>query len=445
MRTYQRHFARGAVFGLILAMAVMGFIACNDASPTTPHLSAPSPADPPSSPVAPVAVPDGPSAGPLEQCGLRAKPATFSGSMTGTTITAFIGADYSGPGEVIVYLWDPELNAGDQYGAFPANEAFNFDVPAVKPYDFRVAVEVDLDGDGKADAGCQDDRHRLKVAPTSTPRTPPPSCETYELALTVDDTTVVATLRDRKENVVADKSFPRLQQDYTSSICVGDFGGEQAGLAEACCFPVEIPRLVPLCERDPGNEACAPTCEFGSATWDGQIWTCPSCEEVNPPSYSSTTNRKFHSSTSYWQMQQGSENARENACENRGGQWLDDHNIPGDGNDCLVGGVSQFRNGLEEFFNRCDDVCKFHGTDPPGNPGNDMGLYDPPGVVGSGIDISAVVTFHNAGGSASLVCGGVEKDRESIEVECGHRGELSLHYEHPTAHTDSECEVVVTQ
>ena len=68
---------------------------------------------------------------------------------------------------------------------------------------------------------------------------------------------------------------------------------------------------------------------------------------------------------SYWRMNQGgnNDNPRKNACENRGGVWLNDFNIPGDNTETLQ-----------------PDVCKF-SPNPPGNPGNDITLYDPPGLV----------------------------------------------------------------
>jgi hypothetical protein len=67
--------------------------------------------------------------------------------------------------------------------------------------------------------------------------------------------------------------------------------------------------------------------------------------------------------TSYWRMKQGGDTARQNACVNRGGVWLNDFDIPGDN----VSGVRP-------------DVCKFQ-PNPPGNPGNDIELYSPPGLV----------------------------------------------------------------
>jgi hypothetical protein len=64
-------------------------------------------------------------------------------------------------------------------------------------------------------------------------------------------------------------------------------------------------------------------------------------------------------------MKQGNDTARRNACQNRGGEWLNDFNIPGDGS-----GQQQ------------PNVCFFDKQSaPPGSPGNDMKLYDPPGLV----------------------------------------------------------------
>jgi len=80
--------------------------------------------------------------------------------------------------------------------------------------------------------------------------------------------------------------------------------------------------------------------------------------------------------TSYWKMNQGNDNARRNACENRGGEWLDDFNIPNDG----TGSTRP-------------DVCRFVSANPPGAPGNDMTLYNPPGVTSRVVQAGTPTTF----------------------------------------------------
>ncbi len=71
---------------------------------------------------------------------------------------------------------------------------------------------------------------------------------------------------------------------------------------------------------------------------------------------------------SYWRMRQGNTNAKRNACENHGGVWLGDYNIPGD----------------FLFFER-DDVCRITGTSNNAHTvtptGNASDLYAPPGFV----------------------------------------------------------------
>lgn len=59
--------------------------------------------------------------------------------------------------------------------------------------------------------------------------------------------------------------------------------------------------------------------------------------------------------TQLWQMNQGNDNARENACTNRGGQWLND---------------------LDNFH----DACRF-SPNPPGNPGEDMTLLQTTQII----------------------------------------------------------------
>lgn len=167
----------GLALACVALVAVL-FQACSggdESGPTSPTFTTtPSPVDnstpTPVSPVSPTTTGD--SVRGREACGLDLKANTFRAKMDASNnITAFIGADYTGPGDLIVYLWDPEVNQGKQYGPFPINKEFVFHVSEKREYDFRVAGEVDLDGDGKADNNCQDDRYRLKVVP------PPPVCE----------------------------------------------------------------------------------------------------------------------------------------------------------------------------------------------------------------------------------------------------------------------------
>ncbi len=108
-----------------------------------------------------------------EACGLDLKVSSFRAKMDAeNNITAFVAANYNGDGDLIIYLWDPEVNVGKQYGPFPADKEFTFHVTERRDYDFRVAGEVDTDGDGKADDNCQDDRYRLKVSPPRIPDDP---------------------------------------------------------------------------------------------------------------------------------------------------------------------------------------------------------------------------------------------------------------------------------
>jgi hypothetical protein len=81
------------------------------------------------------------------------------------------------------------------------------------------------------------------------------------------------------------------------------------------------------------------------------------CDELSEPrTFEGSANKtvtEHPGSTTYnyyFRMNQGNDNARENACENRGGDWLNFIFWPVISN----------------------DVCRFEGSDPPGNPGNDM-------------------------------------------------------------------------
>lgn len=122
-----------------------------------------------------------------------------------------------------------------------------------------------------------------------------------------------------------------------------------------------------------------PTCHVNNEASLGftssQSTKTPNC--VCPVGYTTDYNRELHRwecneikcYVSYWRMNQGNDNARENACENRGGVWLNTYDI------CTTCG-----DGIQE------DVCKFE-PNPPGNPGNDLTLYDPPGLVETSCDV----------------------------------------------------------
>ena len=71
------------------------------------------------------------------------------------------------------------------------------------------------------------------------------------------------------------------------------------------------------------------TCATASAVVQAKPQTC---DDLNPK-YSEYTGYgevvPYSNGPTYWKMNQGNDNARKNACEDRGGTWLDDYNVPG--------------------------------------------------------------------------------------------------------------------
>lgn len=168
------------VFLCWLMLVLMPIFGCGDkgsaTSPSTPFGTGfSSQGDSPSAPTSPPttsnpeAAPPAPTTG-REACGLAVKPAGSSLTMDKQGyIKGHIAVDYDGPGTVWIYLWDPDVNAGTKYGAFPANAPFEFQPGEVKPYRFRIAAEVDLNGDRRADNYCQDDRFFIEAEPPVDP------------------------------------------------------------------------------------------------------------------------------------------------------------------------------------------------------------------------------------------------------------------------------------
>lgn len=63
-------------------------------------------------------------------------------------------------GEIVIWVWLPEINNGKREGPFRANEWFRFATRITGVHRYHLAVEADFDGDHHADFGLQCDRHR---------------------------------------------------------------------------------------------------------------------------------------------------------------------------------------------------------------------------------------------------------------------------------------------
>jgi hypothetical protein len=114
----------------------------------------------------------------------------------------------------------------------------------------------------------------------------------------------------------------------------------------------------------------------------------------------------------YFRMNQGNDNARENACEGRGGDWLNFIFWPVISN----------------------DVCRFEGSDPPGNPGNDMTFLVKVQTGSTPTTYSVTVTgnysFSAGDGGTFLVeivyNNSFTKKSKVVEVPCGQAVEGQL-------------------
>lgn len=477
MNINPRNVGAGVLIGILLGLVAIFSFNCSDSGsgspfgpsglpqPTLPSSVAQAPASTPAPPAStPGTTEDDEDEGdtPLENCGF---------TLNRSGIEDDGGHFYvpvSGPavGDVIIYVWIERVNDGTKYGPFDPNTNFVVDPPGYGTFNYQLAVELDTNGDGRADSGCQDDRHHgdfEQTPPPPPPPPPPPSCNArLRLQTEVGETTVHAVLVSG-DQVVASKTFQReVGQSYVGSICEGDFNTDLLALSEEdrCCFPVEVPKrecaegtvevqgqCVPYCELNPNDEQCRPDppeCEFGEPAWNSEThkWECLSdCEDENEPSYSINGPVVTHPDrceTSSWtyKVTGGSPDTRESRCEDfpfsPQGNYIPSVEIPGEG---VV------------------DACVF--TSYPGSNDFERGIFNPKSrfrLVStgetcrpSGIVADAKVTFYNEGGTARLFCDGVKKDEESIELTCGNSGFVLLHYEHPTAHSDSTCEVQVEQ
>jgi len=108
------------------------------------------------------------------------------------------------------------------------------------------------------------------------------------------------------------------------------------------------PVIVDVCPNLEGTQLVVPA---------GYVLTNGQCVLIPPP-----PPPPLLCSTSYWRMNNGNTNAKQNKCVNNGGTWLGEFDVPGSAA------------GIEH------DVCKFQ-PNPPGAPGNDETLITPPGLT----------------------------------------------------------------
>ena len=223
--------------------------------------------------------------------------------------------------------------------------------------------------------------------------------------------------------------------------------------------PTEHPDDKPTCDAE--NLRANAQREVDSCIWGGEFEIeaescsyevhCNACEEVNQFSYSTFgpnrtyyTERSCRDVTTGWvyKVTGNGPIARQFTCENKfdtypgpKGVYTENVAIPGHGvvNACV----------FDEYPGSDDFQRQAIGADPRFRLVTTETEEECTGP--SGIKVNGSVTFFNQGGTAQLWCGGVKKDSETIGVECGSEGSVNLHYEHPTAHTESTCELKVFQ
>lgn len=440
---YHRRFVGiGILFGLVLVLATALFIKCGENpvgfTPDIPERQDETQSTQGTSTsggtTSGVQVDD--TQGPLEECGLQVRPSQASGSINPDTLVATVNvpAEYNGPGNVWIYLWDSEVNDGIEYGPGPAGEDFSFQLPECRDYNFRIAGEVDLDGDKRADNQCQDDRFRLRLTCVPTPPPPPPPvCQ--------------------EPNVNIDGRCLPICDDGPRQVNL------QGILAEDACHP--------FCTVNPNHPFCSPPeCEYGEPFWNGEGWSCPTCQSQNPPTYNiSGPEREYYTPAGeecenvpvrwVYKVTGNQPSTRKFTCEDPfniysgpQGVYSEDTVIPGQG--VVDACVFTSYPGSDDFHRNAI------GADPRFRLVTVETEEECEEVEASGIKTWASVTFFNKGGTVRLYCNNILKDTESIEVACGSQGTIprqftngsnngGIYYEHPTAHTNSQCTVQVTQ
>lgn len=199
------------------------------------------------------------------QCTNLVKRSAVSVTTDGLKVTFYVPTDYEGPGTVWAHVWLPAVNAGAEHIG-PTNEPFSFYVSTYGTFDYQIAGELDLDGDKRADEGCQDDRHRgtFSTTPPSTPPPPPPPPPVCDQGLLAAGAALECGELGYELNLEA--------CTFTCNPAPGC--EENEVLVNDVCLPV--------CEVFPEDSSCAPECEFGEASWNGEGWECPEFCEVFP-------------------------------------------------------------------------------------------------------------------------------------------------------------------
>lgn len=210
----------------------------------------------------------------LEQCGMSARWQDITEEVDGLNVTITV---YYGGEDLILYVWLPRVNDGDQKGPFPFINGVavaTFAVPTYGVYQYQLAVEQDLTGDGRADRGCQDDRYHssFETRPPHAPPPPPdPGCDVEAL---IRD--AVLECGEAGFSIDAEQCTFECQPPPIPPPCPYN---PQIPITDPACVPppelCDIPGLEGLPADDP---SCVPPpeCEFGEAYLDeGLNWVCP--------------------------------------------------------------------------------------------------------------------------------------------------------------------------
>lgn len=439
----------------LVATAVL-FSACGDSdkspsgpSPVTFQPDIPSGTTGASGGEAPAPAP-APSGGGSEDGGLNAPSCDFTvvrkdiklwQDGDSTRVKGIVPGTPASSGRTLVYIWFPKVNGGDQKGPFDLNKEFSIEMGNYGSYNYQVAVERDINGDDRADDGCQDDRHfgSVTLKEPEEPKECPANDESsidavltqgegracYSVTWNTNQPGPYQVLEDGNVRITGEKSGERVfcyegaDEEHTFSFSAG------------LCDPEVTIKTPPLrCEEEK-----RPT--FDTRGPEREYWT------PEGPNYCYYDLGDINDGEFPYGLPDGnsqSDDDRQRLCESEGGTWLNNYNPPG-----VNGGT-------------LSNVCRVEGSIDYNGPGNDDKIDDNDRYgchqqEASGVKVGAAVQFVNHGNWKAIlrastghnkgqvewegVCGETQRFNNLLDVGGTNAIDGDLYYGSSSAHTDS--------
>ena len=156
-----------ATLGLVIALAIVFFVACNDDGGPTSSTNPPAATIATTASSPPPTTATDPAPSPACQIDISRSKSLQSISAAGSTVTGTVYASERSGKPLYVRIWYNERHE-TKVGDFEVNEPFSFELPS--PGEYRLVIDVEYDGDGDGNADCQRDG----LNKTVTVKTPPP-------------------------------------------------------------------------------------------------------------------------------------------------------------------------------------------------------------------------------------------------------------------------------